>query len=313
MKNDLKYLLMCLFLIFLYYSSGYEAGSSDMPSLTEIFNKFGEKKNYQIFDGPEVYDGANLIEIEKEIADVIIEYKVEEGCRATIISERNDMTYVVKLFVFPSQVHAFGFYSVEKSPSLDFYDIGFQSYETGQKLSSWYGNYVLFVHSPDTLESRGKNIREFARDFINILPRQRKSTPLLDCLPQKNFVEHSEKFYIHRWLARDYFKNIYYADYYTPEGYSRIFIIDNKFTAVADTNFWNYYNFMKENSEIFHDTLKIATDYVIVNEPLWGKTILAKKNQIIYGVLDVRNASWVEDRLAELLNELKKKKIVKSG
>jgi len=238
---------------------------------------------------------------------------VEEGCRGTILSDKNDMIYVVKLFVFASQINAFGFYSFEKSPSLDFYDIGYQAYESGQKVSCWYGKYVLFVQSPDTIEDRNKNIREFARDFIDILPRQRRSTPVLDCLPQKNFVEHSEKFYMHRWLSRDYFKNIYYADYYTPEGYSRIFIIDNQFTAVADTNFWNYYNFMKENSEIMHDTLKIATDYIIVDEPLWGKTILAKKNQIIYGILDVRNTRWVEDRLAELLNELKKKKIVKSG
>jgi hypothetical protein len=150
-------------------------------------------------------------------------------------------------------------------------------------------------------------------NFIKFLPKQKQSTPILRCLPKKNKVEHSEKYYAGHWLGQDFFKKVYYADYYTPEGYSRIFIIDNPNTATADTNFWNYYNILKKNSEVLNDSLEIETDYFVINEPLWGKTILAKKNQIIYGILDYRNIDWTEERMAELLEELKDKKIVKSG
>jgi hypothetical protein len=67
------------------------------------------------------------------------------------------------------------------------------------------------------------------------------------------------------------------------------------------------------NAEIINDTLQIDTDYYVIREPLWGKTVLAKKNQIIYGILDFRNRKWAEERLSELLSELKKKEIVKPG
>jgi hypothetical protein len=204
-------------------------------------------------------------------------------------------------------------YSVEKSPQLDYHDIGFEAYKYGNKYVSWYGIYVISAESQDTLAEAEDRLRELMKEVIKILPEQKKNTPILDCLPGRNRVEHSEKYYATHWLGQDYFKNIYYADYYIPEGYSRIFIINNRNTAVADSNFWNYYAIIRQNAGVLNDSLKIDTDYFVINEPLWGKAVLAKKNQIIYGILDYRNIEWTEQRLAELLEELKDKKIVKPG
>ncbi len=292
------------------------AQESDVYSaayLAEKFNSFSGKKEWMLHDGPEIYQGTDLEEIEKDLSDMIIDYGTSCGLRGSYFYKKNDMILQVILFVFPSQIQAFGLYSVEKSPSLEFHDLGFQAYTAGHKITTWYGKFVLFAESPDTTGERDKLLREFSEEFINQLPKQKQSTPLLDCLPEKNRVNHSRKFYMRHWLAQNFFHNIYYADYYTAEGYCRMFIIDNKKTATADSNFWNYFGFMRENAEVFQDTLKIATDYVVVGEPLWGRTILAKKNQIIYGILDYRNSKWAEDRLHELLESLKKRKIVKPG
>jgi len=286
---------------------------NDEWNYTCLFEKFQEKKKWQIVGSPLVLRGKDLINTNFEFVEYLMEFDVKDGFQWQVISKKDSVPVTITILQLPSQIMAFGLYSVEKSPSLKFFNIGFESYLLGNKIISWYGKFLLITEMSDTVQAREKLLREISEEVIKVLPEQKRATPILDALPEKNKVKHSEKFYLRRWLDQEYFENIYYADYYTPEGYSRMFIIDNKFTAVADSNFWHYYGFMKNRSSLIPEQLEIDTDYYIVNEPLWGKTLLAKKNQIIYGILDFRDRKWTEDRLRDLLNQLKKKKIVKSG
>ncbi len=278
-----------------------------------LFEQIQKKNEWNLNGEPELITGRDFLETGQEFAESMMEYKMELGYAARFESSRDSVRVNLSVFRAPTQISAFGFYSSEKSPSLEFQDLGFQAYSSGKRLKSWYGKYVVICQTPDTLEEHSKYTRELAQEIIRLLPKQKRYTPILDALPDRDRVEHSEKFYARRWLDQDYFQNIYYADYYTPDGYSRIFIINNPSTAAADSNFWKYYSFIKIKAEILPNDLKLATDYYVVEEPLWGRTILAKKNQIIYGILDYRNKEWTEDRLDEILTRLKKRKIVKSG
>ncbi len=289
------------------------AQSEEIGIILQAFDKLAQKKEWILMGVPEIHQGEDPVDIESEMTEFMEEYRVLRIIQADYQSTRDSGITHVSLFTFTSQVHAFGLYSVEKSPSLDFVDTGFESYYSHGQLITWYGTFVLLISGADSLSQRPKSLREMSANLIRGLPKQRRFLPVLDCLPRKNYVQFSEKFFKRRWLDQDYFRNIYYADYYTPEGYSRIFIIDNRKTSVSDSNFWKYYEFMRIHAEVLSDTLKIDTDYMVVNDPLWGKTILAKKNQIIYGILDYRNKRWAEERLADLLAELKKRKIVKPG
>ena len=293
-----------------YQSSAQE---SQLSVVRDVFSEMGNKKDWVAFSKLEVFDGFDLFEVDKNISDYIGEYEVEQVYQGVFYSPKNNIFIIERLFVLPSQIKAFGFYSVDKTPSLNFLDLGYESYLYPQKLVSWYSQFVLFTETPDTIPEREKYLKDFAQEFIRLLPQKKKNTPILDCLPQKQRVRFSEKFSMRRWMDQEFFRNIYYADYYTAEGYSRIFIIDNLNTETADSNFWKYRNSMKTHSAIINDTLQIQTDYFVVDDPLWGLTIMAKKNKIIYGILDYQNRKWAEERLSELLNELKKRNIVKSG
>ncbi len=270
-------------------------------------------KREWILSGLEVFEGYEILVVDENNADYFIEYEVQKIFRGLFYTTRDSLMLVAKLLVFPNQIKAFGFYSLDKTPSLNFLPIGYESYTYPKNLIGWYNNVVLHVEIRDTLKKSEKYLKDFAQEFFSFLPRKKRYTPILDCLPAKHRVKNSEKFYVRRWLDQDYFKNIYYADYYTPDGYSRIFIIDNLHTENADSNFWKYKRYMNAYSAVINDTLQIQTDYFVVNDPLWGLTILAKKNKIIYGILDYRNKKWAEERLAEVLNELKKRNIVMPG
>jgi hypothetical protein len=289
------------------------AQDSPISPVKDAFQKMGQKENWSVASEPEVSDRSDLGEFDIDISDYPMEYEVEQVFRGSFYTAKDSQLLELRIFKLPSQVEAFGFYSINKTPSLNFVEIGYQSYFLRQRLVSWYSSYVLYTEIADTLPDREKYLKDFAQEFIRLLPKKKKNTSILDCLPEKQRVKFSEKFYMRRWLDQEFFKNIYYADYYTSAGYSRIFIIDNLNTETADSNFWKYRNYMKLYSAVINDTLKIQTDYFVVNDPLWGLTILAKKNKIIYGVIDYHEKKWAEDRLSELLNELKKRNIVKSG
>lgn len=278
-----------------------------------LFHKFSIESPWNLTGDPQLVVGRELLETGKEIGEYALEYQIEKAFRGNFIHQTDSLSVTLTVFRAPSQMMAFGFYSAPKSPSLPFFDVGFESYFTRGKLFCWYGRFVLVSETADTLKNSEKYLKDCVENIVKLLPAQKRKTPILDALPEKNRVAHSEKFYVHHWLDQNYFENIYYADYYTKEGYSRIFIIDNKTTAAADSNFWKYYSFIKKNARILDEQLNIATDYFVVEEPLWGKTLLAKKNQIIYGILDFRNKKWTEDRLDDLLSHLKKRKVVKSG
>jgi hypothetical protein len=309
-NQHLIYFIFCILFISLAISYAQEGNSQP---LVEIFQDTDQKKDWLVLTEPEFYSNQNIDQLSTGSFDYLRAYEVHKALRTTYLYSKDSLKINMKIYLFPSHIHAFGFYSVDKSPSLDFYDIGFETYAFGQRLVCWYGNFVIFAEKQDTLSGRWNRLRDFTEEITKIIPKQKKRTPVLDCLPEKNRVENSEKFYLGPWLGQDYFKKIYYADYKTDQGYSRIFIIDNIYTAAADSNFWNYYFFFQENVEVILDTLKIDTDYYVINEPLWGRVILAKKNQIIYGILDYRDKEWTEDRLAEVLEALKKREIVKPG
>jgi len=293
----------------------YHFAAQDSPKspMEDAFLEMGQKSNWSVAAEPRVFEKIDLLEFDKDIFDYLTEYEVERVFRGSFYTAKDSLLLLVSLFKLPSQIEAFGFYSIDKTPSLNFMEIGYQSFLLRKKLVSWYSSYVLYTEITDTLPDREKYLKDFAQEFIRLLPKKKKNTPILDCLPEKQRVKFSEKFYMRHWLDQEFFRNIYYADYYTSAGYSRIFIIDNLNTETADSNFWKYRNYMKLYSAVVSDTLQIQTDYFAVNDPLWGLTIMAKKNKIIYGVIDYHDKKWAEERLSELLNELKKRNIVKSG
>ncbi|GAB4371601.1 MAG: hypothetical protein Kow0042_14430 [Calditrichia bacterium] len=281
--------------------------------LSQIPVEVANSKHWQIVEGPFSLGQMRTYSQNEEYFDYLNAFQIEDGLQFRLLRVRDSIAMQVEIFQARSQIMAFGLYAIEKSPSLKFFDLGFESYLSGNRLFCWYGIFMVTVHTPDSLIDIENSLKNCGKFLLDLLPEQKRHTPILDALPEKDRVEHSDKFYHQHWLDQSYFKNIYYADYYTPEGYSRIFIIDNITTASADSNFWKYHHFIKSNAELIEEELQLGTDFFIVLEPLWGKTVLAKKNQIIYGILDYRNKDWAEDRLAELLSRLKKKKIVKPG
>lgn len=309
LMRQFSYLLL-LTLSFIIPVFGEETEKKD---ILLVFEKLDKSNEWSAVGEVETLADSDLVKSDYLISDYLQEYSVKAGYQCEFERQKDSVLIKITIYKLDNQRLAFGFYSKEKSPSLRFYDIGFESYSKGLRLISWYGTYIIHVVTLDTTNHLSKYVEDVGKNCVRFLPKQKKVLPVLDALPKKDGVEYSEKFYRQRWLDQKYFKNIYYADYYTPEGYSRIFIIDNITTATADSNFWKFYDFCKNHGEILNDSLKVATDYFVVDEPLWGKTILAKKNQIIYGVLNFRNKRWTEDRLDEILNQLKKRKVVKSG
>lgn len=302
------YNLTLLILIFIDASS-YSQGR-EKHNFTEVFNKLDQKNDWKILDTLIIPDF--IVNSHEELL-YAIDFDLQNETHTLFIQDKDSALVNLSLYEFPEQVPAFGFYSRDKSPSQKFFEIGFESYYTEDKFVTWYGEFVLFTRLLDSLENRDKILREFNAKVIKFLPKSRNNVPMLGVLPDKNMVKHSTKYYPNRWFGQDYFDRIYYADYHTLDGYSRIFIIDNISTSRADSNFWKFYSFSEQNKGIINDTLKVDTDYYVLNDPLWGRTILAKKNQIIYGILDYRNKQWAEERLSDILEELKKRKIVKPG
>ncbi len=300
-----------LLLILLIGTSGTVRGHEFSPE--EFQKKYLKKTGWLANGEPRLLSGKDLLGFEEDAMEYMLEYQIDWGFRARYLAGKDSVIVVLSVLWAPNQIMAFGFYAVDKSPSLKFYKLGFEAYQSGNFILCWYGQYIIKAESSDSLKISEKYLKQAVRTAQKLLPKQKRRTPILDALPEKNRVKHSEKFYLRRWLDQPYFRNIYYADYYTPQGYSRIFIIDNGTTAAADSNFWKYYAFLEKRQRILEEELRIDTDYFVVDEPLWGRTILAKKNQIIYGILDYRDMNWTEDRMKDVLEAVKKKKSVKAG
>ncbi len=311
MRKQFNFLPVSLLLALLISLYQGVFGSEFLP---EKFQQQYLKKTGWLAGGDtRILTGKDLLGIEESVMEYMLEYQIDWGFQGRYLAGKDSVIIVLSIFRAPRQIMAFGYYAVDKSPSLKFYDLGFEAYQSGNFILCWYGNYIIKAETNDSLKISEKYLKKAVQTAQKLLPKQKRHTPILDALPEKDRVKHSEKFYLRRWLDQSYFRNIYYADYYTPQGYSRIFIIDNRTTAAADSNFWKYYAFLEKRKRILEEELRIDTDYFVVDEPLWGKTILAKKNQIIYGILDYRDMNWTEDRMKDVLERLKKKKIVKPG
>lgn len=259
--------------------------------------------------------GLNNQQIQTLLADEseLTEFNIKKLDLISVLHLPDSVQIDIQVVEAENASHAFGLYGLNKSPSLRFFDIGFESYWTNNLFVTWYGRYCLRLRAKSQWNIGKEKLLKLAKLVIKAIPKQHEDIPFLEALPNKNRVPYSEKYDRQHWLNQPYFQNIYYADYHTEEGYLRFFIINNGTTSTADSCFWKYFAFVKSMSDTINEKLDIGTDYYIFVDPLWGKTILAKKNQLIYGVLNARNIGWVEEHLKEMLERFKKKKLVKAG
>jgi hypothetical protein len=102
------------------------AQDSQSSLVQEAFTEMGKRKEWVAFSRLEVFEGSDLYEIDKEIADYIGEYEVEQIMQGVFYSTKNELFIIERLFILPSQIKAFGLYSVDKTPSLNFLDIGYE-------------------------------------------------------------------------------------------------------------------------------------------------------------------------------------------
>ena len=306
----------CAIIFILLVFSPYAWGKETTLEISdaEFAEKLSENKNWELYNVKVRQDSAcENIQIPWTESFYLNDFCINKLFTAEFENKGNNAVIEIKIYEAAGPNSAFGIYSLERTPSLTFKDLGFESYFLRNSLISWYGKYLVTATLLDIWQDRVKMLSEINEFIIRNLPKQENDMPLLEALPNRDKVRYSEKLLPYRWLDQTYLKNIYYADYQTREGYCRIFVINNRSTSKCDSNYWRYYDFARKNGIVSDREMKIRTDYFVINEPVWGESILAKKNQIIYGILDFKNSKWAEDRMEDVLEFLKKNKIVKSG
>ena len=93
--------------------------------IDKFIEEFSRKDRWILMGEPQLLTGSNLLEAGQGFVEYLAEFQIKQGFSFSVVTQKDSIPLNIIFYEAPSQVFAFGLYSVEKSPSLKFFDIGF--------------------------------------------------------------------------------------------------------------------------------------------------------------------------------------------
>ncbi|MCC5931841.1 MAG: hypothetical protein JJU28_21530 [Cyclobacteriaceae bacterium] len=112
-----------------------------------------------------------------------------------------------------SPEHAFGIYSMERSPDYKFTDIGAEGYQEGSLVHFVSGPYYVKVVSVESGKKIEKEVYNIANEVWKVLGRDDKMPALLSVFPEDGLREKSQAYTTTSFLGHEFFSDVFSASY----------------------------------------------------------------------------------------------------
>jgi hypothetical protein len=306
-----KALIIIPTLVILFVSQNVYSEAATMESL---FPK-NLADDWTLREAPETYTKETLFEHIDGQADLFLQYGFEKSVFAVYRKvNSSDDKIDADIYDMGNSLQAFGAFSrfrQEEKPA----GIGLDSYLDDRYAIFYKGKYFVVLQATDSIPSA---LKQLAQGIASKITDNSASPKEIGYFPKSGLIPGSIEYYANGLLGHDYLKRGFKASYVRKDQTKT----EGK-TASEDREF-NLFLSIFENSNDALNAIRLyrehlskkgkvtqgvptqfGPDALIGVDPYQGKTIVAHKGQYVLGAVGFEQDSDGEQRLAELMKEVK--------
>ena len=209
---------------------------------------------------------------------------------------------LVEVYEFGKHLDAFGIYSNERAPGLDFLKLGSEGYFAGPACRFYKGPYYVKLNGTREDGSVKEAQADIVRVLTKALPGDAKQPAILRAFPRQGLVAGSERYEGSDLLAHDFMGAGFIADYdLGSEKPSKLFFTTKDSPTEARQAYWQVLSFLRKRGEVGERSSIGDARARSVTHPFYGPSIICRQREVVCGVLRVPSEEAGRRLLAELL------------
>jgi hypothetical protein len=243
---------------------------------------FPQIKGYEIVKEYPLFVPANLWDYINGAADAYTANRFVDLEIAEYV--KGNRRIKAEVYRHESPDHAFGIYSMERSPDYNFIDIGAEGYQEGSLVHFVSGSYYVKIVSVDTGKKVEKEVNSIAREVWNALGRDDKMPGLLSVFPEEGLREKSQAYTTTSFLGHEFFSDVFSASY-LKDGKSYTLFAGKRSDPVEIENLIQQYRQVASAYQPLNDGV------VAIKDKYNGMIYLQQKGNVLLGTTNVDDAT----------------------
>jgi hypothetical protein len=209
---------------------------------------------------------------------------------------------LVEVYEFGKHLDAFGIYSNERAPGLDFVKLGSEGYFTGPACRFYKGPHYVKLDGTRADESIEKAEKAIASALARRLPGPAETPQLLQVFPREHLVADSERYEGSDLLAHDFMGAGFMADYQLGgEKDSKLFFAIKDSRTEARSAYWQLLSFLRKRGEVGERLAIDGARARRVTHPFYGPSLICRSGPVVFGLLRAPADGTGEQLVAQLL------------
>ena len=225
------------------------------------------------------YNPGNLFDYINGAADAFLSY---DFVHLWVKEYTNDSGAMIKAEVYEHKdvKHAFGIYSIERSPEYDFIPVGGQAYQIDDILNMSCGKYYVKLHGYDLEENDQSQLTDLARALATDLDKDAGLPGVLRKFPEMNRQPHSGMYIAENFLGFEFLSNAFTSVYQMEDQKFQLFLIQEDSPAGCREMLESYIEFTGQDIEILNDEL------IWINDRYNGDIYVIWEGSNIFGTVE---------------------------
>ncbi len=255
-----------LFIVFLIVSSvSAKAFSFDPPEI-EGWEQDGDVKTF---------DKSNLFNHINGAAEFYFSYNFKKVW--VVRYKKEDAELTLEVYDHGDPDHAYGIYSMERSPEADVKKIGAQGYYEDVILNFVIDRYYVKMNSYREPDAGSGVLLKTAREVAQGLSEHHDLPDLVDFFPEENLVPNSRQFISDTFMGLGFLNRAYRAMYQNDNGELTMFVMERKNQGKIKEILRNYFEFaqmevpdLKEGKYVLEDPFNGTIHFIWEGNKLVG-------------------------------------------
>jgi len=245
----------------------------------------GELGDYRMTEEPAIYDRDTLWEYINGGAVGYLAYGFKRMVTFTTAHQESGLEIVVDIYDMGKPVHAYGIYSVERSPDGVEVEWGCDGFRSGTALYFWQDRFYVKIMALDIAPETDKLLSKLADTISRKLPAAKGPPKQLSVFPEEGMVKNSDRYIKTDVLGQDYLQNGFRMEYDQKGKQYTIFVIEGTTPEETALNLNKYRAYLDGASELSAELIGLGEQAFMGNDSFYGTVVFSRKNHFIIGVL----------------------------
>ncbi|MBM3475309.1 MAG: hypothetical protein FJX75_18765 [Armatimonadetes bacterium] len=193
---------------------------------------------------------------------------------------------LVEVYEFGNHLDAFGIYSNERTPKLEYLKLGAEGYYAGATCRFYKGSYYVKVAASRDTQQVQAALQALATGLARRLKGETKPPGLLKAIPSEGLIANSERYEGSDLLAHEFLGRGFTADYdLGGEKPAKLFFAIKADRWEARGAHYKLLSFLRQRGEVGEKAVLAKGSGRMTRHPFYGPSLICRSGPVVCGVL----------------------------